>query len=110
VAYTDYSHETVAQCIAAMPARAAPGNAHAPVAGGSHVNGGAKSIGGSVQAQPRPGNCLVKGNISSSGRIYHLPGSESYADTQINESKGERWFCTEAEARAAGWRPASERR
>jgi len=52
------------------------------------------------------GGCQIKGNIGSSGRIYHLPGSDSYAGTRIDESKGERWFCTEAEARAAGWRPA----
>jgi endonuclease YncB( thermonuclease family) len=47
--------------------------------------------------------CQIKGNINSKGdRIYHVPGSRSYGATQINESKGERWFCSEAEARAAG--------
>jgi endonuclease YncB( thermonuclease family) len=46
----------------------------------------------------------IKGNISSSGKIYHVPGSKSYAKTIINESSGERWFCSEAEAEAAGWR------
>jgi endonuclease YncB( thermonuclease family) len=56
--------------------------------------------------QAAPGTCAIKGNISQSGRIYHVPGQENYADTQINERRGERWFCTEAEARAAGWRPA----
>jgi endonuclease YncB( thermonuclease family) len=48
--------------------------------------------------------CAIKGNISGSGKIYHVPGSKSYAKTNINESSGERWFCTEAEAEAAGWR------
>ena len=53
------------------------------------------------------GGCLIKGNISSSGeRIYHVPGQQNYAATVITESKGERWFCTEAEALAAGWRRA----
>lgn len=56
--------------------------------------------------QVAPGACAIKGNISDSGYIYHVPGQENYADTQINERRGERWFCTEAEARAAGWRPA----
>lgn len=56
--------------------------------------------------QVAPGACAIKGNISDSGHIYHVPGQENYADTQINERRGERWFCTEAEARAAGWRPA----
>ena len=48
--------------------------------------------------------CAIKGNISNSGKIYHMPGSRSYAKTDIDESSGERWFCTEDEARAAGWR------
>jgi len=49
-------------------------------------------------------DCCFKGNISKSGRICHVPGSASYAQTQIDTSRGERWFCTEGEARAAGWR------
>jgi hypothetical protein len=53
----------------------------------------------------QPGNCVIKGNISRRGeRIYHVPGGEYYSRTGINKSKGERWFCSEAEARAAGWR------
>lgn len=52
----------------------------------------------------RPG-CLIKGNINGKGeRIYHTPSSVSYASTKIDESRGERWFCSEQEARAAGWR------
>ena len=52
-----------------------------------------------------PEGCLIKGNISKKGdRIYHVPGSRSYGPTRINESKGERWFCSEEEARQAGWR------
>ena len=52
-----------------------------------------------------PNGCQIKGNINSKGdRIYHVPGSRSYGATKISESKGERWFCSEAEARAAGWR------
>ena len=54
---------------------------------------------------PRCDGCKIKGNINSQGeRIYHVPGSSSYDDTVIDESKGERWFRTESEARAAGWR------
>jgi micrococcal nuclease len=49
---------------------------------------------------------VIKGNISySTGeKIYHVPGGYYYDDTVIDEAKGERWFCTEAEAVAAGWR------
>lgn len=52
------------------------------------------------------GDCVIKGNISvSSGeRIYHVPGGQYYDRTKISPSKGERWFCSEAEAQAAGWR------
>ena len=53
------------------------------------------------------GECRIKGNISRSGtRIYHVLGAQHYDRTRINTSKGERWFCSEAEARAAGWRRA----
>ncbi len=48
--------------------------------------------------------CLIKGNIDDSGqRIYHVPGGYYYDFTVVEESKGERWFCTEAEAQTAGW-------
>lgn len=53
------------------------------------------------------GSCLIKGNISTSGeKIYHLLGCGSYSKTQIDEARGEKWFCTEAEAQTAGWRKA----
>ena len=54
--------------------------------------------------QVAPKGCPIKGNISDSGKIYHAPWSPWYAKTRINETKGERWFCSEAEAVAAGWR------
>lgn len=50
--------------------------------------------------------CRIKGNISSNGRIYHLPGQDYYDRTRITLANGERWFCTETEARVAGWRKA----
>ena len=50
------------------------------------------------------GACLIKGNIGRQGaRIYHLPRGHYYARTKIDPGKGERWFCTEAEAQTAGW-------
>ena len=56
------------------------------------------------------GTCNIKGNISrrSGDRIYHMPGQNHYARTRISPGKGERWFCSEAEARAAGWRRARQ--
>jgi hypothetical protein len=53
-------------------------------------------------------DCNIKGNISlnTGERIYHVRGQEYYTATIITPSKGERWFCSEDEARAAGWRKA----
>ncbi len=52
------------------------------------------------------GECLIKGNVSSRGgeRIYHVPGGAYYERTIIDPATGERWFCYEAKAQAAGWR------
>ncbi|MDQ0319656.1 hypothetical protein QO002_001794 [Pararhizobium capsulatum DSM 1112] len=52
--------------------------------------------------------CEIKGNISinSGEKIFHTPGQEDYDQTRISPEYGERWFCSEAEARAAGWRKA----
>ena len=64
------------------------------------------------QARPAPASppqsgCVIKGNINAKGRrIFHVPGQEDYAATRIDTSKGERWFCSAAEARAAGWSAA----
>lgn len=50
--------------------------------------------------------CEIKGNISidSGERIYHLPGQRYYSETKIASEYGERFFCSEADARSAGWR------
>jgi hypothetical protein len=55
-----------------------------------------------------PAGCAIKGNVShdNSEKIYHMPDQSSYGATRISASRGERWFCSETEARAAGWRRA----
>lgn len=59
-------------------------------------------------ADPAPASakdCNIKGNVSAKGaRIYHLPGQRDYDKTRISASKGEAYFCSEAQARAAGFR------
>jgi hypothetical protein len=54
------------------------------------------------------GRCNIKGNVSidTGERIYHVPGQKYYERTRIRSEYGERWFCSEAEARKAGWRKA----
>jgi hypothetical protein len=50
------------------------------------------------------GECAIKGNIGSGNdRVFHVPGSPAYSQTVIDETKGERWFCTTQEALDAGW-------
>lgn len=52
--------------------------------------------------------CDIKGNIGKGGeRIYHVPGGQYYDRTRIDASKGEKMFCSEADAVAAGWRRSS---
>jgi endonuclease YncB( thermonuclease family) len=49
---------------------------------------------------------IIKGNVNRKGElIYHLPGGLDYAKINMG-APGKRWFCTEEEAEAAGWRPA----
>ena len=85
---------------ARLPSRQAQPSAVDPSASTSPSAGTAKTA-------PSPGEgdgCTIKGNISPSGKIYHFPGSAWYDRTGISEDRGERWFCSEEEARAAGWR------
>ncbi|SFE91586.1 Endonuclease YncB, thermonuclease family [Sulfitobacter brevis] len=66
----------------------------------------ARKAGSGDAAATAPDGCVIKGNISKSGHIYHVPGQRDYARAGISVQNGERWFCSEAEARAAGWRAA----
>jgi micrococcal nuclease len=64
-------------------------------------------VGGNGPQQKGPGTeYYIKGNISvnTGEKIYHMPGQRYYDETIIDESKGERWFRSEEEAQAAGWR------
>lgn len=55
---------------------------------------------------PTP-ECLIKGNVSSSGeRIAHSPGQANYDNVVISPERGEKMFCTLDEAIAEGWRAA----
>lgn len=56
--------------------------------------------------ETQPPGCFIKGNINlkTRERVYHVPGQKHYDDVTIEAGAGERWFCTEAEAEASGWR------
>lgn len=52
--------------------------------------------------------CQIKGDISYSGeQLYYVPGMAAYDDIMIATRRGERWFCSEIEAKAAGWQRPS---
>jgi hypothetical protein len=69
--------------------------------------GGEPSRPETVTPPSKASGCNIKGNISAGGdRIYHLPGTRDYERTRINDRTGERLFCSEDDAKAAGWRAA----
>ena len=103
VAYRKYSTDYVSQAAAAKAGRRGVWRGEFVVP--SHWRRGERL----EAAVPRQAAASVesRANVSRRGtRIYHVPGGASYAKTRIDEAKGERWFCSEAEARAAGWRRA----
>lgn len=51
-----------------------------------------------------PEGCPIKGTVTSAGKLYVLPWSSEYAKATVRPQRGERWFCSEGEAQAAGWR------
>lgn len=56
---------------------------------------------------PNP-ECLIKGNISEHGygKTYFPPGCANYKRVKVDLKKGDRYFCTEEEAQAAGFKKA----
>jgi len=58
-----------------------------------------------ASASAATSNCMIKGNRNRRGEwIYHLPGRPYYDQTRAEEL-----FCTEAQARAAGYRASRAR-
>jgi micrococcal nuclease len=58
-----------------------------------------------IDTQPADPSCDIKGNISEKayGRLYFVPGCPNYNRVKIDTRKGEAYFCSEAEAKAAGF-------
>ena len=58
-------------------------------------------------ANPVPENpeCVIKGNIDQSSwdHLYHLPNCRHYDKIVLNLDLGEQFFCTEEEAKSAGF-------
>jgi hypothetical protein len=98
VAYRRYSKEYVGAKNAARAARRGIWDGELQLPWEWRKTTRSKSAGPAAVA---PKGCPIKGNVSKSGRIYHVPGGQGYEKTKIDLSKGERWFCTENEARSA---------
>lgn len=89
--------------VAAAPAAGNAAPAPTPVAQASDPGAAPFTCVGGC-AEPQNG-CEIKGNVNSKGeRIYHVPGGRDYKRTDIKPEEGDRWFCTAAEAEAAGFR------
>jgi len=65
-----------------------------------------KGFAGSTNVQPEDEDCVIKGNVSqiTGEKIYFLPECPSYSQTRIDPSQGERYFCSEGEAKEAGFK------
>jgi endonuclease YncB( thermonuclease family) len=53
-----------------------------------------------------PDGCPIKGQVTRRAKTYVVPWAPDYARLTVRRSRGERWFCSEADAAAAGFMPA----
>lgn len=54
-----------------------------------------------------PDGCPIKGFVRASSKLYTLPWSADYERAKVRTNRGERWFCSEDEAKAAGFQLSS---
>jgi endonuclease YncB( thermonuclease family) len=54
-----------------------------------------------------PDGCPIKGMVRDGDRVYLLPGTPDYERGRVQTSRGGRWFCSEHDARSAGFKAAS---
>ena len=51
-----------------------------------------------------PDGCPIKGLVSGEFKNYVVPWARDYRSAKVRPTRGERWFCSEADAQAAGWK------
>jgi micrococcal nuclease len=59
-----------------------------------------------IHTKPPNPKCNIKGNFADgkvSKKIYFIPGCVHYSTTAVEQDKGEQWFCSEEQAKAAGF-------
>jgi hypothetical protein len=54
--------------------------------------------------QHAPDGCPIKGQVAGAARFYVLPWAPDYERARVQKARGERWFCSEQEAVAAGFK------
>lgn len=60
-------------------------------------------------AQTPEQGCVIAGIVDQAGRqLYFGPLDHAYAAKSVNPARGERWFCSDEDARRAGWRRPAE--
>ncbi|MBU1200747.1 thermonuclease family protein [Patescibacteria group bacterium] len=57
---------------------------------------------------PEKPGCTIKGNVRKERdtKIYSMPGCSAYEQIFVQKDNGDQWFCTEAEAKKAGFKRA----
>ncbi len=50
--------------------------------------------------------CDIKGTYAS--HLYHVKGQLTYRRTKVQEERGDKWFCSSAEAESAGFKKAKK--
>ena len=57
-----------------------------------------------------PDGCPIKSQIDAGRKTYLMPWASHYGSASVRVARGERWFCSEADAQAAGFKPAPIRK
>lgn len=53
--------------------------------------------------KPVNDECTIKGNTRAGEKYYYLPSCSQYDQVLVDRAFGDAWFCSEKEARAAGF-------
>lgn len=52
---------------------------------------------------PESGDCTIKGNTRAGEKYYYVPSCSQYSQVLIDRAYGDAWFCSEVEAKKAGF-------
>lgn len=59
------------------------------------------------EESPSP-DCNIKANNNHGQKTYFLPNCSNYGNTTVEIDKGDNWFCTESEAKKAGYKKSGD--